>query len=91
MSKIVGHVVNMPVISDPNCPPNKIYFLGKGFDFDDIDDSTAVVSFRHIFRSTYMGDSGRHACLINGYWCWRNVLRHPQDVISYFKRKARNG
>ena len=29
----------------------------------------------------------RHACLLEGYWCPKNAIRHPQDIIKYIDRK----
>ena len=31
--------------------------------------------------------SGRHTCLRWGYWCWKNLFEHPQDLLVYLRRK----
>ena len=30
---------------------------------------------------------GTHCCLKMGYWCWKNALERPQDILVYLKRK----
>lgn len=89
--KLEGNINGTPVYSDPNCPPKMMYFMNDTlFDIGNIDDSTAVMTFRHIYRSTFnQKGKDRHACLINGYWCWRNLLRHPLDIIKFIKRKVK--
>lgn len=29
----------------------------------------------------------RHSCLRQGYWCWKNFLRHPRDLVDYIEKK----
>ena len=30
-----------------------------------------------------------HACLKNGFWCWKNIFEKPSDLKFYFKWKVR--
>lgn len=29
----------------------------------------------------------RHACLRSGYWCWKNVLDNPLDILVFIWKK----
>lgn len=48
------------------------------------------ITFNHTYRVGLMGGTKRHACLMEGYWCWQNVREHPRDVWLYIKRKRRS-
>lgn len=56
-----------------------------------VDNTTSVLYFKHMYQTTFALTNElvprRHACLKMGYWCWRNALRHPQDVMPYLRRK----
>lgn len=65
---------------------DKIYYKGLEMLADVVDDSTVTMYFNHIYRGTYDSKYYRHACLWNGYWCWKNALRHPQDIIKYLRK-----
>ena len=46
------------------------------------------MSFTHTYLvGTGRNPKNRHNCLDSGYWCWKNALRHPQDIIKYIDRK----
>lgn len=62
---------------------------------------TKTVYFKHMYLksgfdlSKEMTSDGkeyiaptRHACLRFGYWCWKNVLDHPLDILVFIKRKV---
>ena len=44
-----------------------------------------ITYFNHIYSMSWRDGKSRHACLRNGYWCWINLLRHPLDMLIYFK------
>ena len=73
----------------------KIYYKGKEMKFGDgsaikikkvVD---GVSYFSHIYRTSgFTKDAKRtHACLRHGYWCWKNLLERPKDILSFFKGK----
>lgn len=47
------------------------------------------VSVNHFYLVTgfFTPVRRRHNCLPQGFWCWKNFLRHPQDVVAYFKKR----
>lgn len=64
----------------------EITYRGKRI-VPDVDDSTHVAYFRHLFHTSFDGKYRRHACLRRGYWCWSNALRYPWDILIYLRRK----
>lgn len=69
----------------------------KGFSTDsfkalaaDVDDTAGTMYFQHIYRTNYSGTWRQHACLKMGYWCWRNALSRPQDILPFLRKKRYN-
>ena len=31
-----------------------------------------------------------HVCLRMGYWCWKNALENPKDIITFSLNKLKN-
>lgn len=55
-------------------------------EIDGIVGEIAKVSYWHTYKlSGFMDKKGRHDCLRSGYWCWRNLLEHPLDLVKYLK------
>ena len=50
-----------------------------------------TVKFAHTYQQSgfFEPTTKRHSCLREGYWCWQNALRHPQDIIKYLKRSKK--
>ena len=47
-----------------------------------------AMPFTHTYRVNgfFKPTVRRHDCLNSGYWCWKNALRHPQDIVKYLKK-----
>lgn len=60
----------------------------------DKDDFGPVKVYGVYFHHTYKVNGffeptiRRHDCLNSGYWCAKNALRHPQDIIKYLKKRS---
>lgn len=69
----------------------KIKYQGKEMLPDlDVDDSTGVAYFQHFYRTGFPPSTyRRHACMHQGYWCWKQAREHPLDVIKFLFRRLR--
>ncbi len=71
---------------------DKIFYKGKEIQRDDlsnlnVDDGTSVAYYQHIYKSNFMSDYRRHACMQWGHWCWRQAREYPLDAVKFlFKR-----
>lgn len=63
---------------------DNIRYKGKKL-MPNVDHSTGLAYYQHIFQVNYDGTYRRHACLRRGSWCWQNLRQHPQDLIIYLK------
>lgn len=53
---------------------------------------TKTLFFDHVHYANGFALKGhkpktRHACLLQGYWCWSNLKDHPKDIIKYIWTK----
>lgn len=49
----------------------------------DVDDSTSVAYYEHIYRTSFMSDYKRHSCMQWGYWCWKQAREYPLDAVKF--------
>lgn len=67
----------------------KIRYKGKELELD-VDDSTSVAYYNHIYRTGWGIGYNRHSCMQWGYWCWKQARRYPLDAIKFlFGRLAK--
>ncbi len=68
---------------------NDLKYKGKSIDFDKVDNRVETLYFRHLYRTAGFttGAKKTHACLLHGYWCWKNALERPGDVLRFIKGK----
>lgn len=63
----------------------KIKYQGKEVLPDlDVDDSTGVAYYQHIYRSTFGKLAPRrHMCMQWGNWCWKQAREYPLDAVKF--------
>lgn len=59
----------------------KIKYKGKPV-LPEVNDSVGVAYYQHIYSSNFSG-TRKHMCLQYGDWCWRQVLRRPDEAFKY--------
>jgi len=47
---------------------------------------TEIGYFQHIYMYGWMKPSV-HACLRSGWFCWSDLMEHPQDLFKYIYAK----
>lgn len=71
----------------------KIRYKGKevlpALDDLDVDNSTQTAYYEHIYRTSFMSDYRRHACMQSGNWCWKQAREYPMDAIRYLFGRLR--
>jgi hypothetical protein len=61
----------------------KILYKGKELTID-VDDSTGVYYYEHIYRAGFNSDSVRqHMCLQWGSWCWKQANEEPFKALLF--------
>lgn len=60
----------------------KIHYQGKELKRD-VDAITEVAFYEHIYRTSFMSDYRRHACMQSGAWCWKQAREYPLDAIRF--------
>lgn len=54
---------------------------------DIVDDYPASHSYNLTFTHMYGYGSNKHICIENGYWCWKQALRHPVVAIKFLIKR----
>lgn len=61
---------------------DKVYYQGEELEID-VDDTTIIAYYQHIYRTSYDNQYSRHMCMKWGVWCWKQAREHPIDAIKY--------
>lgn len=69
---------------------DQVYYRGKLLIRNPADRMETIYT-DHIYKTEWLGNaygSKRiHACLQNGWWCWKNFMQKPTDLWYYLKMK----
>jgi translation initiation factor 6 (eIF-6) len=56
---------------------------------DELEAEVYGVEVAHHYYVGANSTKNRHACLLEGWWCWQNFRQHPLDIRFYIKKKRK--
>lgn len=54
-----------------------------------VDDGVSTSTYEHIYRTNFSGTYKQHACLLRGYWCWKNAREDPIATVKFLLARER--